>query len=272
MPASSHTPADAHLPKKGARVALFVTCVVNVLRPQAARAAHALLRHAGFDVCLPAQSCCGQPAFNAGCMDEARAIARAWLDQFAQAEAIVAPSASCAGMVRRHFRELFEDDSATARRARALAARTFELCSFLRALDAPLPAVTWRGGPVLWHDSCASLREVPQAQTAALALLEKVPGLTLIMPDEETRQTCCGFGGLFSVKQPELSTELGRRKLAAMLAAVPGTADMPLLTGVDAGCLAHLQAVARGTGQELAVMHVAEILAGMTPADKGGAP
>ena len=265
------------------RVALFATCVVNMLRPQVAQAALELLRHSGCAVEVPEQGCCGQPAFNAGYMGEARVMAQALVDVFAPFDAVVAPSASCAGMVRHHLPGLFAAGTAERTAAEVLAARTFELCAFLHHNDVAPAVAEWRGGPVLWHDSCASLREMPGAAEAALALLARIPGLELILPDAETRQTCCGFGGLFSVKMPEVSTALARRKLEAMLraAGVDASADAPavaavatgasavtstgplVITGVDMGCLAHLAAVAEAFGLPLRVMHVAEILAGM---------
>ncbi len=246
------------------RVALFATCVVNALRPRAAEAACALLRRAGCVVEVPEQGCCGQPAFNAGHEAEARMMARALLRALKPYDAVVSPSASCAGMVRNHLPSLFAAGTADRAAAEALAARTFELCAFLRHNDVTPLAKTWRGGPVLWHDSCASLREVAGAAEAALALLQRVPGLEVILPDEETRQTCCGFGGLFSAKVPEVSAALAKRKLGAMLRTAPDASpQVPLIiTGVDMGCLTHLAATAEAAGVPTRVMHVAEILAG----------
>ncbi len=244
------------------RVALFATCVANALRPAAAEAALRLLRHTGCSVVVPQQSCCGQPAFNAGFEEEARRMARGMLAALSGFDAVVAPSASCVGMVRNHLPGLFAPGSAQRATAEVLAARTFELCEFLHRLGATPLANGWRGGPVVWHDSCASLREAPMTD-AALALLEQVPGLELLLPEEEARQACCGFGGLFAIKQPELSTELGRRKLAALTAVAGG--KTVVATGPDMGCLAHLKAVAEAEGVPVRVMHVAEILAGDAP-------
>ncbi len=258
MPANDASATRTDAP----RVALFATCVVNTLRPRAAEAALKLLRGAGCAVAVPEQSCCGQPAFNAGFEDEARRLAAATLAALSGFDAVVTPSASCAGMVRNHLPGLFAPGSAERQEAEALAARTFELCDFLQRLGAVPLVKEWRGGPVVWHDSCASLREVPMTE-AGLALLAKVPGLDVQLPEDEVRQTCCGFGGLFSVKQPELSSELGRRKLAALTAKSNG--EPVVVTGPDMGCLAHLQAVAEAAGMPVRVMHVAEILAGDAP-------
>ena len=258
MPATDAPRTIANAP----RVALFATCVVNALRPRAAEAALRLLQGAGCAVAVPEQSCCGQPAFNAGFDDEARRIGAAMLSAFSEFDAVVAPSASCVGMVRNHLPGLFAPGTGEALAAKALAAKTFELCEFLHHIDALPLAGKWRGGPVVWHDSCASLRETPMTD-AALALLRRVPGLEPLLPEEEARQSCCGFGGLFSVKQPELSTELGRRKLRALLAAANG--GPVTITGPDMGCLAHLQAVAEADGLPVRVAHVAEILAGEAP-------
>ena len=258
MPAGEVSISRAATP----RVALFATCVANVLRPRAAAAALALLRHAGCAVVVPEQSCCGQPAFNAGFEEEARRIGAALVAAFSEFDAVVAPSASCAGMVRNHLPRLFAPGSAQRAVAEALAARTFELCDFLQRLGAAPLAREWCGGPVVWHDSCASLRETPMTE-AALALLAQVPGLEVRLPAEETRQTCCGFGGLFAIRQPELSAELGRRKLKALLAAAES--EPVVVTGPDMGCLAHLQAVAEAANLPVRVMHVAEMLAGEAP-------
>ena len=258
MPADDASTTENRL----ARVALFATCVVNALRPRAAEAALRLLQHAGCAVAVPEQGCCGQPAFNTGFEEEAQRIGAALLETFSGFDVVVAPSASCAGMMRNHLPGLFPSDSEERRLAEALAARTFELCAFLQRLGAAPLAREWRGGPVVWHDSCASLREVPMTD-AALSLLRQVPGLELLLPEEEARQTCCGFGGLFSIKQPELSTEMGRRKLTAFMAAAGK--EPVVVTGPDMGCLSHLQAVAEAANLPVRVMHVAEILAGEAP-------
>lgn len=258
MPAEATSMRRTNAPQ----VALLATCVANALRPSVAEAALRLLRHAGCAVTVPEQACCGQPAFNAGFEEEARRTGAALVTAFSGHDAVVAPSASCAGMVRNHLPELFLPGSAGRREAEALAARTHELCDFLHRVGAAPLAKEWRGGPVVWHDSCASLRETPMTE-AALALLRQVPGLEVRLPDEEARQGCCGFGGLFSVKQPELSTELGRRKLAALVAAANG--EPVVVTGPDMGCLSHLQAVAEAAGLPVRVMHVVEILAGDAP-------
>ncbi len=264
-PPSSATAPDGNAP----RVALFATCVANAVRPQAAQAALKLLRTAGCAVVVPEQSCCGQPAFNAGYEDEARRIARALLAAMDGVDAVISPSASCVGMVRNHLPGLFAEGSGQRQQATALAWRVFELCEFLHQIDflpaAQIPARNWRGRLVLWHDSCASLRETPGASEAALALLRQVEGLEVMLPDAETRQTCCGFGGLFSIRQPEVSTALAQRKLDAMLAVLPGGVDGAqdvVLSGPDMGCLMHLGAAAEAAGMKLRVMHVAEILAG----------
>ena len=258
MPAADVSTTDTNAP----RVALFATCVVNTLRPTAAEAALRLLRHAGCTVAVPEQSCCGQPAFNAGFEKEAQRFGAALPETLSGFDAVVTPSASCAGMIRNHLSTAFPSDSPERQMAETLAARTFELCDFLHRLNAAPLAQAWRGGPVAWHDSCASLREAPMTQ-AALALLERVPGLEVRLPDEEARQACCGFGGLFSVKQPELSAEMGRRKLASLMEVADGAPVV--VTGPDMGCLTHLQAVAVAAGLPVRVVHVAEILAGEAP-------
>ncbi len=246
-------------------VALFATCVGSLLAGRAVEAAHDLLARAGFAVELPEQACCGQPAHNSGYETAARDMALATVEALRPFARVVVPSASCCGMIRNHYPALFTPGSAEHAAARALAEKTFELFDFLhRAGWRPAPDMA-RGATALWHDSCASLRETGTA-AAAVSLLRQA-GARIIVPDEDTRQECCGFGGTFSVKLPELSGEIGRRKIAALLTtareAHAGERNAPpyVVVGQDAACLAHLQAVAESAGAALVMRHAAELLA-----------
>ncbi|HHN73001.1 MAG TPA: (Fe-S)-binding protein, partial [Thermopetrobacter sp.] len=241
----------------------FVTCLADMMRPRAAAAALRLLRAAGVTVDVPAgQTCCGQPAWNAGADDVAAALVRAMLPLFEPFDAIVVPSASCAGMIMRHWPRALAADGTWRGRAEALAGRTFELCEFLHLREAEPLAGRWRFGPVAFHESCSLRRETGDVE-APRALLRRIPGLRLVEMDDPA--ACCGFGGLFSVELPEVSVHLADRRIATLEAT-----GAPILTGVDAGCLMHLSGRLSRRGLPHAVFHVAEILAGaVAEGDRG---
>lgn len=238
------------------KVGLFVTCLADLVRPQIGFAAVKLLEAAGCEVSVPrAQTCCGQPAWNAGDDKNTAALARAVIDAFEGFDYVVAPSGSCAGMLRNHYPNVLKDDPAYVARAHALAAKSHELVSFLVNVRG-MKAVSARcDAKACYHDSCSSLREMG-VKTEPRALLASVEGLTL----EELRDpgTCCGFGGLFSVKYPEISERLADDKIAD---AVKSGADT--LIGADLGCLLHLAGRMKRQGKEMRVRHVAEVLANM---------
>ncbi|HUO90889.1 MAG TPA: (Fe-S)-binding protein [Rhizomicrobium sp.] len=238
------------------RVGLFVTCLVDLVRPQIGFAAVKLLEQAGCDVEVPAaQTCCGQPAWNAGADRHAADIAKAVIAAFEGFDYVVAPSGSCAGMIRRHFPEVFEKDAAWLSRARALAAKTHELMSFLVKVRG-VSAVNARfERAVCIHDSCSSLREMG-VKAEPRTLLASVGGVTI--KELTDQQTCCGFGGLFSVKYPEISERMADDKIADACATGAET-----LVGGDLGCLLHLKGRMARQGKTLEVRHVAEVLAGM---------
>jgi len=239
-----------------ARVALLVTCLVDLFRPSVGFAAVKLLEQAGCTVEVPrAQTCCGQPAYNSGDRADAKAIARQVIAAFAGYDYVVAPSGSCAGMIKRHYPEMFENDPLWLPRARALAAKTHELMSFLvhvRGIDAVRAKFA---GSVCYHDSCSSRREMGVVDEPR-QLLASVDGLTL--KEIADKESCCGFGGLFSVKYPEISERIADTKIADVLASGAET-----LTGGDLGCLLHLAGRMKRDGKGIAVRHVAEILADM---------
>ncbi|MEJ1969297.1 MAG: (Fe-S)-binding protein [Rhizomicrobium sp.] len=242
------------------RVALFVTCLVDLVRPQVGFAAVKLLEQAGCAVEVPAaQTCCGQPAWNAGADAHAVAIARNVITAFEGFDYVVAPSGSCAGMIRRHYPEVFEKDAAWLPRARALAARTHELMSFLVKVRGLGGVAATFAKKVCIHDSCSSLREMG-VKAEPRTLLSSVDGLSI--GELSDPQTCCGFGGLFSVKYPEISERMADDKIADAIATGADT-----LTGGDLGCLLHLKGRMARQGKAMAVRHAAEILA-----DMGGEP
>jgi len=239
-----------------ARVGLFVTCLVDLVRPQVGFAAVKLLEAAGCTVEVPhAQTCCGQPAWNAGADAHAREIARAVVDVFEGFDYVVAPSGSCAGMLRRHYPEILANDPAYAQRAKALAAKSHELVSFLvreRKMERVGASCAARA---CYHDSCSSLREMG-VRREPRALLANVEGLALTELKEP--QICCGFGGLFAIKYPEISERMADDKIAD---ARSTGADM--LIGGDLGCLLHLAGRMERQGKPMHVRHIAEVLAGM---------
>ena len=239
------------------RVALFVTCLVDLHRPTVGFAAIRLLEQAGCQVEVPrAQTCCGQPAYNSGDRATARDIARGVLDAFSGYDYVVVPSGSCGGMLKHHLPGLFEDDPNLRARADALGARTHELVEFLtdvRGMDAVAASYP---GTVTYHDACAGLRELG-VKAQPRRLLRTVEGLSIAeMADPEV---CCGFGGTFCVKYPDISTRMVQDKAADVAA----TGAATLLAG-DMGCLLNMAGRLHREGSPVQVRHVAEVLAGMT--------
>jgi L-lactate dehydrogenase complex protein LldE len=239
------------------RVGLFVTCLVDLFRPTVGFAAVKLLKDAGCIVEVPrAQTCCGQPAYNSGDRADARAIAAQVIAAFEPFDHVVAPSGSCAGMIREHYPALFDDDPAMQARARALAERTYELISFLVDVRGLKGVEARFDGTVTYHDSCSGLRELGVKQQPR-RLLASVEGLRLMeLPGAEV---CCGFGGTFCVKYPEISDKIVSEKTADIAATGAGT----LLAG-DLGCLLNMAGKLKREGRPVAVRHVAEVLAGLT--------
>ena len=246
-------------PPTNPRVALLVTCLVDLMRPQIGFAAVQLLERAGCVVEVPeAQTCCGQPAYNSGDRADAKKIAIQVIEAFGGFDYIVAPSGSCAGMVRVHFPELFADDPVWGPKAVELAARTYELTQFLVDVMGRKDVVTAdasvRTAIALYHDSCSGLRELG-IKTQPRTLLKAVPGLAV--RDYSGSETCCGFGGTFCIKYPDVSDRIVTQRLAD-LAQTPGH----MLLGGDLGCLMNLAGKLRREGSPLRVFHVAEVLTG----------
>jgi len=242
---------------KGPRVGLFVTCLVDLFRPTVGFAAVKLLEDAGCTVEVPAtQVCCGQPSYNSGDTPDTKAIARNVIQAFDGFDYVVAPSGSCAGMIREHYAELFQDEPDTLPRAHHLAKRTFELVSFLVDVLGVKNVPVRYDGTVTYHDSCSGLRELG-VKTQPRALLAGVQGLALKeLPGAET---CCGFGGTFCVKYPEISNRMVGDKARD----VAKTGADTLLAG-DLGCLMNMAGKFTRDGVDVKVRHVAEVLAGMT--------
>ena len=238
-------------------VGLFVTCLVDLMRPSVGFAAVKLLRDAGCRVTVPVrQTCCGQPSYNSGDGEGARAIAGNVIEAFEGFDYVVAPSASCAAMIKVHYPALLE--GADGIRARALAGRTHELISFLTdVLQVEETRAEYRC-IATYHDSCSSLREM-DVREQPRRLLGRVQGLTL--KETEEAESCCGFGGLFSVKFPEISGHMVDAKVNRVTAAGADT-----LLGGDLGCLLNMAGRLKRRGSAIRVHHVAEVLAAETGA------
>jgi L-lactate dehydrogenase complex protein LldE len=238
-------------------VGLFITCLVDLFRPSVGFAAVQLLERAGCHVIVPtAQTCCGQPAYNSGDRASARDIARQVVDAFRDVDYVVAPSGSCAAMLRVHYPTLLADDPAFAAAARDLASRTHELVAFLRDqrdlgdLDAAYD------GRVTYHDSCSGLRELGVKEQPR-ELLRHVAGLELV--EHAGAETCCGFGGAFCVKYPDISNRMVEDKAQEVESSGADT----LLAG-DLGCLFNMAGKLQRRGAAVRVRHIAEVLAGTT--------
>lgn len=238
------------------RVGFFVTCLVDLMRPSIGFAAIRLLEAGGAEVFVPpTQTCCGQPGYNSGDRVGAIALARKLVGEFEACDYLVAPSGSCTGMIKTHYSDLFRDDPPMLGRVQALAARTFELTDFLvNVLKLESVPGTF-AGTVTYHDSCAGLREMGTKEQPR-ALLARMPGVKLIEMAE--CETCCGFGGTFSIKYGEISTRLADNKCGHIAAS---GADAVVLG--DLGCMLNIEGRLRRRGdQRTRVLHIAELLAG----------
>lgn len=238
------------------KIGLFATCLVDLFRPSVGFAAVKLLEDAGYEVHVPvSQTCCGQPAFNSGDRADTKEIAQAVIAAFENFDYVVAPSGSCAGMLRCHYPELFAGDAVWESRARKFADKVHELISFLtdvadvRKVDANVKAT------VTYHDSCAGLRELG-IQSQPRKLLESIPGLRL--NEMKNSDVCCGFGGTFAVKYPDISNAIVTEKIDHIDAA-----EAEILLAGDMGCLMNMAGKLRREGKRTEVRHVAEVLAGM---------
>ncbi|MFG1360389.1 (Fe-S)-binding protein [Xanthobacter pseudotagetidis] len=249
---------------KAPRVGLFCTCLVDTLRPSVGFAAAKLLEDAGCEVDVPRQTCCGQPGFNSGDRATSRALAEQVIAAFESYDYVVAPSGSCAGMIKTHYPELFVGDSHWVGRVDRFCAKVFELVSFLVDVRGVTAVEAAFEGTVTYHDSCSGLRELGVMRQPR-ALLASVEGLRLA--EMEEADTCCGFGGTFCVKYPALSGAIVERKAEHVEATGAGT----LLAG-DLGCLMNMAGKLQRRGSPVRARHVAEVLAGMGDGPAIGEP
>jgi len=236
------------------RVSLFITCLADQFFPQVGECVVNILRRLDVEVTFnPRQTCCGQPAFNTGYRDEARSVATKVLELYDNADYVIAPSGSCTSMVRVFYPELFQDSPELLRQAQDLQKRFYEFSEFLvRVLKVEDLGARF-AHRVTYHDSCHLLRELGVGE-APRKLLRRVRGIDFVEMDDQ--KLCCGFGGTFSVKFPEVSVPMGQDKLRA----ATGT-EAEYLVAADAGCLMHLSGLIHRMGLPLKTAHLAEVLA-----------
>lgn len=236
------------------RVSLFVTCIVDQVFPQVGIAATEVLERLGYEVDFrPAQTCCGQPALNSGYPQEAAQVARHFLDVFRDAEYVVVPSGSCTSMITHHYEEIFGHDPERLEQARELAPRVWEFSQFLLEVAGAENVGARFDGVVTYHDSCHSLREL-RLKAGPRRLLANVAGLTL--REMEVAEECCGFGGTFSVKFPEVSGGMARTKIESIK-----KTEADAVVSVDSSCLMQLEGAMKRAGVGIRTMHLAEVLA-----------
>ena len=236
------------------RVSLFVTCIVDQVFPQVGIAITQVLERLGYQVDFPAaQTCCGQPAFNSGYTDEARQIARHFLDVFRDSEYIIVPSGSCTSMISHHFADIFQHDPKLLAEAHTIEPRVWEFSRFLLDVAGVDDVGARFDGVVTYHDSCHALREL-RIKAGPRTLLAKVQGLTLA--EMNAAEECCGFGGTFSIKFPEVSGAMARTKIDSIQKTGAST-----VVSIDSSCLMQLQGVIDRAGLPIRTLHLAEVLA-----------
>jgi L-lactate dehydrogenase complex protein LldE len=238
------------------RVGLFVTCLVDLMRPSIGFAALKLLEAGGAEVVVPTtQTCCGQPAYNSGDRPDTIALARKVVEEFEGCDYVVVPSGSCSGMIRTHYADLFADDPTMLTRVQKLASRTHEITDFLANVLKVASVPGQFKGTVTYHDCCAGLREMG-VKAQPRRLLETMPGVEVREMAEP--ETCCGFGGTFSIKFGEISSRLADNKCQHVESC---GADAVVLG--DLGCMLNIEGRLRRRGNTTTkVLHIAEVLAG----------
>ena len=235
-------------------VQLFVTCIIDTLYPEVGESVVRVLEKAGVHVTFPfEQTCCGQPAFNAGLRDEARKMARHTIEVFEKSDnPIVIPSGSCTSMIRNNYKELFQEDTLWLRRAEAIASRTYEFSEFLVDVLNVTDVGSRFPGKISYHSSCHLLRELGVDRQPRLLLSNVKEAEFIELPHAEE---CCGFGGVFSVEFPEISGSMLERKIENIV-----KTKAPVIVSCDAGCMTHINGGLHRQGKDQRVYHIAEIL------------
>lgn len=235
------------------KVDIFIPCFVDQLYPETAFNMVKVLEKAGCEVAYNKnQTCCGQPAFNAGFWEESKAVCAKFLKDFKEAEYIVAPSASCVGFIRNYYSKLF-DNSSDHNNVTKIGAKTFEFSEFLVKVLGIDNVGAKLEGKATYHDSCAGLREC-KIKEEPRKLLSNVKGLELV--EMEDVETCCGFGGTFSVKFEAISIAMADQKVTNALAT-----GAKYLISTDLSCLMHLDGYIKNKGYNLQTLHIADVLA-----------
>ena len=248
----------------GKSVGLFATCLVDLVRPEIGFSAASLLADAGFEVQVPkSQTCCGQPQFNSGDLAGTRKLARRFLKTFESFDYVVVPSGSCAATVKIHYPEVLADDLTHESQVADMAAKTYELTEFLTEV-ADCQIVAEYSASCTYHDSCSGYRELG-IRTQPRMLLDQVEGLKMTECNESS--ACCGFGGTFCVKYPQISARIAAEKAENVERSGADT-----LLGGDLGCLMNIAGTLRRRGSQIQVRHVAEVLAGLGNAPAIGQP
>ncbi len=236
------------------KVTLFIQCLVDAVRPRIAEAMVQVLRRLGLSLeCPTTQTCCGQPAFNSGYRREARSVARRFMKIFEEAEVIVSPSGSCVHMVRHHYPDLFKDEPRWQKRAERIASRTYEFTEFLVDVLGVQDVGARFNGRITYHDSCHLLRGIG-VKDQPRKLLSRVAGAELV--EMKNSDYCCGFGGAFSVKYPEISTAMVKDKVDHIV-----NSGARAVVGCDTGCLLNISGAISRRGLPIETMHIAEMLA-----------
>lgn len=236
-------------------VTLFIQCLVDGIYPEVGQAMVKIFRNLGLDLTCPTrQTCCGQPAFNAGYRREARVAAKRFIEIFETAETIVCPSGSCVTMVKHHYPELFEDDDSWRQRAGRVAAKTYELTQYLVDVLGVDDLGARYDGKITYHDSCHLLRSL-RIKDQPRRLLRNVSGAEFVEMTDSDR--CCGFGGSFAVKYADISAAMVEDKVNHIIDSGADT-----VVGCDMGCLMNIQGRLSRRGADIKVRHIAQILAG----------
>jgi len=236
------------------KVSLFITCLVDQFFPDVGMSVVSVLRRLGVVVDFPAaQTCCGQPAFNSGFKSEARELAKRFILIFENSEYVVAPSGSCTSMVRVFYPELFRDDPEWHERAVSLASRTYEFTEFLVNILKLEDVGATSQGKIALHQSCHLLREL-NVKTEPKSLLRSVQGIELV--ELERAESCCGFGGLFSIKYPHISSGILQDKIYCV-----EKSGADVVVACDVGCLMHIAGGLSRQSASVKTMHIAELLA-----------
>jgi L-lactate dehydrogenase complex protein LldE len=237
------------------RVQLFIPCFVDQLYPQTGLNMARILEGLGCEVSYnPAQTCCGQPAFNAGYWEDAKPVAIKFLKDFGEDAPIVSPSGSCTGYVRNYFSKLFPEGDKDCSGSRAVSAHAYEFTEFITEVLKVESIPARFEGRAVYHDACGALREC-SIKAAPRKLLAGVEGLELVEMKEA--ETCCGFGGTFAVKMEPISVAMAQTKVQSAL-----EADAQFIISTDVSCLMHIQGYIDKQNLPLKTLHIADVLAG----------